>query len=28
VKPHTKFVPTFTSKEIDNDAWVVYPWEE
>jgi len=28
VKPHTKFVPTFTSKEIDNDVWVVYPWEE
>ena len=28
VKPHTKFVPTFTHKEIDNDVWVVYPWEE
>lgn len=28
VKPHTTFVPTFSHKEINNDVWVVYPWEE
>ena len=28
VKPHTKFKPNFYQKEVDNDEWIVYPWEE
>ena len=28
VKPHTKFKPNFYHKEVDNDDWIVYPWEE
>ncbi len=26
-KPKSIFKPTYFSKEIDNDLWVVYPWE-
>tara|TARA_R100000008_G_C3569697_1_gene161284 strand:- start:365 stop:817 length:453 start_codon:yes stop_codon:yes gene_type:complete len=28
VKPHTTFRPNFYHKEIENDEWIVYPWEE
>jgi hypoxanthine phosphoribosyltransferase len=27
IKPHTGYIPTFYQDEINNDTWIVYPWE-
>ena len=27
IKPHTGYIPTFYQDKINNDTWIVYPWE-
>jgi len=27
IKPDTKFIPDFYHKSVNNDTWVVFPWE-
>ena len=26
-KPHTDFIPTWYGESVDNDDWVIFPWE-
>lgn len=27
VKPHTDFLPTWHAQDVENDEWIIFPWE-